>query len=92
MLVTWKALNGWHVATAKCDKGAERKRWRIVEEEMWESAERAFQPYGKPLAAVTSFKYLGWVLTAADENWTEVVGNLCKARNIWALMPRILER
>ena len=90
MLVTWKALNGWHVATAKCDKGAERKRWRLVEEEMRESAERAFQPYGRPLAAVTSFKYLGWVLTAADENWTEVIGNFWKEQKIWACLARIM--
>ena len=42
MLAPWRALNERHLATAKCAKGAYRKRWRVAEEEMWESAERAF--------------------------------------------------
>ena len=37
------------------------------------------QAYGRPLAMVTSFKYLGRVLTLVDFNWPEVIGNLCKA-------------
>ena len=40
---------------------------RLVEEEVRERAQRAFQAYGKPLVIVTLFKYLGRVLTAADD-------------------------
>ena len=68
MLVTWKALNGYNFATAQCAKGADIKHWRMAEEEMRESVERAFQAYGIPLDTVTSFKYLGRVLTAANDN------------------------
>ena len=50
----------------------------------------SFQAYSRPVATVTSFKYLGQVLTAADENCPEVVGNLRKARKIWEWMERVL--
>ena len=49
MLVPWHALNGKHLATAKCARGAERKRRRLAEEELRESLESAFQSYGEPL-------------------------------------------
>ena len=38
------------------------------------------------------FKYLGWILTAGDENWPAVTGNLVKARNSWGRLTRILIR
>ena len=41
---------------------------------------------------VTSLKYLGRVLTAADEKWPAVVGNLWKARKSWAGLARIMGR
>ena len=31
-------------------------------------------------------------MKASDEDWSEVVGNLWKARKIWALLSRLLER
>ena len=40
--------------------------------------------------AVLDFKYLGRVITALDDNWLAVVGNLRKARKWWAHMSRIL--
>ena len=57
---------------------------------MRERAERAFQAYDRPLTTVASFKYLGRVLTAAYDDCTAVVGNLRKARKIWAQMARIM--
>ena len=48
------------------------------------------QAYGRPLVTVTSFKYLGRVLAAADDDWPEVVGNLRKVRKSWSQMARIL--
>ena len=49
-----------------------------------------FQAYGRPLVVVSEFKYLGRVLTASYDNWPEVVGNLGKARKLWARMSRII--
>ena len=50
-----KALNGSHLGTAQCKKGAERKRRRRAETETQENLERAFHAYGKPMEAVSEF-------------------------------------
>ena len=42
--------------------------------------------------SVTLFKYMGQVLTAVDNDFPEVVGNLWKAQKIWACMAKILEQ
>ena len=41
---------------------------------------------------LTSFKYLGIVLSAADDDWPEVVRNLVKALTVWQSISRILSR
>ena len=69
--------------------GTERKQRRLAEEELKEISERDFQFYGEPLENVTAFKYLGRVMTAGDDDWEEVSGNLQKARNSWGQMSRI---
>ena len=56
MLVPWRALNGRHLTTAQCAKGAERKRRSLQEEELQESTERDLHAYGKLLDTVTLFK------------------------------------
>ena len=38
------------------------------------------------------FKYLGRVLTATDDDWLAVVGNLRKARQSWGRLARVLSR
>ena len=48
--------------------------------------------YGVPLALVNSFKYLGRVLTAEVDNWSEVVCNLQRARQKWMRLTGILSR
>ena len=82
-------MNGKHTNTDQCAKGAEWKRRRMAAEEMRESAARDFQACGMPLDTVTSFKYLGHILTASDGNWPAVVGNLRKARKSWDRLSRI---
>ena len=37
---------------------------------------------------MSDFKYLGRVLTASDDNWPVVVGNLGKSRKQWARIPK----
>ena len=66
MLVHWRTLNGRHPATAKCARGAHRKRQRLAEEELMESMGRAFEAYGDPLENVKAFKSLGWMMMAGD--------------------------
>ena len=62
----------------------------LAEEELREISERAFQAYGAPLQNVTVFKNLGRVMTAGDNDWPEVAGNLQKARKSWGRMSRAL--
>ena len=76
MLVPWRKLNGRHLATAQCGRGAERKRRRLSEEELRDSTDRYFQAYGEPLENVTAFRYLVQVMTAGDDDWPAVVVNL----------------
>ena len=83
MLVLWRALNGKHHDTVMCRKGAERKRRRMAETELRESTERAFEAYGNPIEAVSSFKYLGRIMTAGDDDCPAVAGNLVNARKSW---------
>ena len=52
----------------------------------------AFEVYGKQLNTVPSFKYLGRILTAGEDDFPEVAGNLGKARKIWGRLKRILSR
>ena len=85
-------MNGRHPDTAQCKKGVERKRRRLAEAETQESLERAFEAYREPIKNVSAFKYLGRVLTAGDDDWLPVVGNLGKARRSWGRLSRILGR
>ena len=71
-----KALNGSHLGTLQCKKGAERKRRRLAEMETRENAERAFHAYGRPMEVVLEFRYLGQLITATDDDWPVVAGNI----------------
>ena len=80
MLVPWRTLNGRHLTTPQCARGAERKRRRLAEEELRKSMEKAFQAYGETLENVTAFRYLVQAMTLGDDDWPAVVGNLQRAR------------
>ena len=41
---------------------------------------------------VNSFRYLGRVISAADDNWPAVIRNLAKAWLVWRRTMRILIR
>ena len=43
------------------------------------TSERAFHAYGEQMRAVMEFRYLGRVLTATDDDWPAVAGNIWKA-------------
>ena len=92
MLVPCMTLNGRHHATATSKKGAERKRRQMEDAELQDITERAFEAYGKPLETVWTFKYLGRVMTAVDDDWPAVAEKLLKARKSWGRLLRILSR
>ena len=76
----------------QCKKGTERKRRRLAGTETLENLERAFHAYGKPMEAVSEFRYLRRILTATDNDWPEVAGNIRKARVIWGRLAQVLGR
>ena len=92
MLVPWRSLNGRHKNTAMCRSEAERKRRRLAETEIRESTEMAFEVYGKQLKTVPSFKYLGRILMAGDDDLPAVAGNPGKARKSWGQLKPVLIR
>ena len=51
---------------------------------------RELYDYGRPLETVSSFKYLGSILTDSDENCPSVVGNLRKAQKSRARLSMIM--
>ena len=64
----------------------------MAEEEWRDSTDRAFEAYEKPMETVSTFKYLGQLMTTGDDNWPSVAGNLVKARKSWGRQSRILSR
>ena len=57
---------------------------------MRENLERAFHAYGKPMEAVSEFRYLGRLLTATDDDWPAVAGNIRKGRVSLGRLARVL--
>ena len=53
---------------------------------------RAFSAYGRPLEMVNSFKFLGRVISATDDDWPEVVINLACEKTVCRRMSGILSR
>ena len=92
MFVPQKSLNCRYLAMAFCQRGADRKWWRLAEEEARAGTDMEFIAYEVLLAPFTHFKYLGQVLAAEDDDWPEVVRNLWRARLQWARLTRILSR
>ena len=81
-----------HQSTVQCKKAALQERCLLSAEDEREVTSRAFRAYGSPLDMMTSFKYLGQVISAADYDWPAVVGNLAKAREVWRSLTQILGR
>ena len=92
MLVPWQVMDGNHRRTAQCKKGSEQKRRHLAAEEERAFTCRAFSAYGTPLDMATSFKFLGRVISTADNDWTEVYRNLAEARVVWRSLTRTLSR
>ena len=78
MMVPWKDLNRTHRRTEQCNRGTYRKRQKLAAEEERGVPTRAVIAYGRPMDMVTSFKYLGRVILAANDDWPVVVKNLSR--------------
>ena len=92
ILVPWKSLNGTHRRTAQYTRGSEQRIRSLAADDKREVTVRDFSAYGGPLEMVTSFKYLGQVILAMDNDWPEVARNLARAKTVWRRMSHILSR
>ena len=90
--VSRKALNGRHLETNQCKKGAERKQRRLAAVEVETTSEKAFNAYGTKMRVVTEFRYLGRIMTDTDDDWPALSGNIRRARASWGRLARILGR
>ena len=90
MLVQWQSLDGLYKRTAQCKKWLEWKQQHLAAEEARTVVSREFIAYRRPFVMVPSFKFLGRLKSAADDDWPEVIRNLMKGRMIWRRMSRIL--
>ena len=68
----------------------ERKWCRLAEEEARAGAEIEFTSDGIFLDQVASFKYLGRILMAAENDFLSVVSNLRESRQNWAQLTKVL--
>ena len=64
----------------------------MAEEEGRTVISRAFSAYGRPLEVVTSFRYLGRVISVVKYYLAAVFINLDKARSVWQRITRIFIR
>ena len=92
MFVPWRALKGRHKSTEICRSWADKKRQRLAEAEVRDSAEMAFEVYGEQWQTVSRFKNLERILTEGDGDWRAVAGNLVKAWNSWGRLQGIISR
>ena len=92
MLVPWADLNRRHPEMDIYERGSERNIRRLAEEEAQSGEVTEFRDYDRPPEIVSSFKYLGRLLTATDYNWTAVISNIQKTSRSWYCLDQILGR
>ena len=92
MHIPFTALNGNHRNTKACAIGARIRRQRNSIEDTRQAREVLFTACGVPLESVSSFKYLGRILTSTDDDWPALYKNLAKARKRWGMVSRVLAR
>ena len=92
ILVPWKSLNGTNRRTEQYTRRAEQRIQSLAADDEREAIVRDFSAYGCPLEMVSSFKYLGQVILALDNDWPAVARNLAQAKTVWRRMSHILSR
>jgi hypothetical protein len=92
MFCTLTALAGKHMDSALCREGAKCNKRKKMNLQCIRAFRRTFQIRDQPIETVTTFKYLGRILTSRDNDWEAAYRNLKKAKQRWATISRILAR
>ena len=86
MFVPQRDLNVLQSTTEISRRGEESKYHRMATEEERAGAETALTVNGKILMEVSSFKYLGRVMSDSDRNCPYLVSNLRKTQDKWVCL------
>lgn len=89
---TYWDLNRTHYSSALCAAGRERRRRAQALEDSRRAKEQVFSARGVPLTRVSTFKYLGRILSEDNTDWPAVLKNVKKARAKWAMVRKVLVR
>jgi hypothetical protein len=92
MFCTLVALAGKHRESAICREGAKRNKRKIMNLKCIRALRRTFTIRDQPIETVTTFRYLGRILTSSDSDWAAARSNLTKSRQRWTNISRILAR
>jgi len=92
MHVPYEALNTGHRNTADCRYGRDLWRQREAAEAARRAQGQTFTACDVQLETVTSFRYLGRIITSTDDDWPALYRNLTKARKRWGMVSRVLVR
>jgi hypothetical protein len=92
MFCTLSALAGKHKELALCKEGARQNKQKVTYLRCIRAFRCTFQIQDQPIKTVTTFRYLGRILTSWDNDWEAARQNLYKAKQRWAMISRILMR
>ena len=81
-----------HIGSKVCEKAAERARKRCQVTANREADQVVFTIGDQPIQKVSTFKYLGRILSANDDDLPAVVANVRCARQRWGQVAQLLVR
>ena len=81
-----------HRGMLLCKKAAEQAQKRAQVEANKQAVKVVFKIGDKPIENVSSFKYLGRILAANDDDLPDMVSNVRRARQRWGQISRLLMR
>ena len=81
-----------HQMTQECQKGRGRGERRTQIERARDNAAMQFRVNGRDIEKVTSFNYLGRILSERDDDTQCIETQLSKARQRWGMVLRVLKK
>jgi hypothetical protein len=92
MFCTKLQLAGGHTKTVLCKQGTKRNKQKMRDLQCIRAFQRTFTIQNQPIETLTSFQYLGRIITSMDSDWEAARFNLNKARNQWMTISQVLAR
>jgi hypothetical protein len=87
-----RLLNTRHYNSQACRDGIARRRQRTAQLQAFEADSVNFHLNAAPLEKVTTYLYLGRILTYNNSDWPTLYRNLRKAQSRWAMIVRVLDK